>query len=343
VLSAAGLGLLLAVIVLAVSSYLLWQEKEQVKRTLAERDQQFQRAEQQLERAEGNFGKAIYGIASFVEKLDELHDVSDVERLRRALLEHLEKYFLAYLEQHPDDATLCRETSWVLQEIGILYRWQGDLGRAEATFRKALAIIEAGATDPLLDDKYAVKCAQAHSYVAGVLWETGRTREAAGPFRRGLEYRRLAVRLKPDSASYQNELAWQLATCPIVELRDPRSAVQLAQKAIASEPLLDGMSWNTLGVAYYRVGAWREAVAALEKSMDLRRPGKPDDFFFLAMASWQLGEKEKAHQWYDRATASMRESRHVPLRWRRFRAEAAELLDIKEPHSEVVSPPKKVP
>jgi hypothetical protein len=75
-------------------------------------------------------------------------------------------------------------------------------------------------------------------------------------------------------------------------------------------------------------GNWKEAVAALEKSMELRQGGNSYDWFFLAMAHWQLGEKEKARDWYAKAGKWMDQNQPKNEELRRFRVEAAELLKI---------------
>ena len=108
----------------------------------------------------------------------------------------------------------------------------------------------------------------------------------------------------PDSANY---LARFLATCPDAQIRNPSQAVALATKAIALAPL-DGVCWNTLGIAQYRAGDWKGAAQALGKSMVLRSGGNGFDWFFLAMAHWQLGQKDDARKWYDRAIQWMEKS-----------------------------------
>jgi tetratricopeptide (TPR) repeat protein len=84
-------------------------------------------------------------------------------------------------------------------------------------------------------------------------------------------------------------------------------------------------------VAHYRNGEWQAAVEALTKSTQLRQSGDATDFFFLAMARWQLGDKEQAREWYDKAVAWM--DKHDPrdAELLRFRAEAVALLGIPDP------------
>ena len=84
-------------------------------------------------------------------------------------------------------------------------------------------------------------------------------------------------------------------------------------------------------MAQYRAGEWQAAIEALEKSMELRKGGDAVDWFFLAMAHWQLGHKDEARKWYDKAVEWMDKNQPKNEELLRFRAEAAELLGISEP------------
>src|SRR5262249_18173649 len=100
-----------------------------------------------------------------------------------------------------------------------------------------------------------------------------------------------SVEAAPVSAETHNNLAWLLATCPDTTLRNPDRAVAVATKAVELEPV-QGTYWNTLGVARYRAADWPGAVEALNKSIELRHGGDSHDWFFLALAEWQRGNKE---------------------------------------------------
>jgi serine/threonine protein kinase/Flp pilus assembly protein TadD len=164
------------------------------------------------------------------------------------------------------------------------------------------------------------KDAAAHDSLGIVLYAKNQPDEA-------IREHRTAIDLDPTFAQAYNDLSWILATCPTPRLRDPRRAVESAKKAVELAPR-DGGFWNTLGIAQYYAGNWKEAVAALEKSMPFRKGGDSNDWFFLAMAYWQLGEKEKARQWFDRAVQWMDKNMPKDQELGRFRAEAAELLRI---------------
>jgi hypothetical protein len=74
--------------------------------------------------------------------------------------------------------------------------------------------------------------------------------------------------------------------------------------------------------------ALEPSIAALEKSMEFRNGGDSFDSFFLAMAHWQLGEKENARTWFDHAVQQMDKNKPNHEELVLFRAEATELMGI---------------
>src|SRR5206468_92054 len=99
------------------------------------------------------------------------------------------------------------------------------------------------------------------------------------------------------------------------------------KKAVELVPKEAGY-WNRLGVAHYRNKDWKAAIEALIMTMKLRKGGDANDWFFLAMAHWQLDHKDEARQCYDRAVAWMDKNAAKNEELIRFRAEAAELLGV---------------
>ena len=162
--------------------------------------------------------------------------------------------------------------------------------------------------------------AEAHFHLGLSLQEVGRFDEAIVAYDE-------AVRLAPDSVMAHNTLAWLLATCPDPVLCDPTRALELAKRAteLAAE---DAGCWNTLGVATYRTGDWNGSLTALRRSVTLSDGGGAHDFFFMAMAHWQLGNKDEAASWHARGVEWMDANLPDDEELRRFRAEAEELLGI---------------
>jgi tetratricopeptide (TPR) repeat protein len=135
----------------------------------------------------------------------------------------------------------------------------------------------------------------------------------------------------PVTQSSTIQLAWVLATAPDPKLRNPARAVELAKRPADLSPKKADFQ-STLGVARYRTGDWKGAIAELERAIGLRKvddPGRASDGFFLAMAHWQNGERERAGEWFTKARA-WAEEKKVDAETRRFRAEAAELLGVNE-------------
>jgi eukaryotic-like serine/threonine-protein kinase len=198
--------------------------------------------------------------------------------------------------------------------LGNLLARKRLLDEAIASYKKAIAL------EP--------KSGLVHYNLALALLEkTECLDEAIDSFRTAIACNRKAIELNPGDGVSCNNLAWFLVTFPHAPLRDPVEGVKLAQKAVELAPG-NGLFWNTLGAAYYRARSWKEAVAALEKSMQLRNGGDSYDWFFLAMAHWQLGEKESARQWFDEAVQWMDKNMPKGKELGRFRAEAAEVLKI---------------
>src|SRR5439155_17573706 len=113
-----------------------------------------------------------------------------------------------------------------------------------------------------------------------------------------------------DTLRSMNILARFLATVSDAKFLDPPRAVELAAKAAELSPTEPDFR-ATLGMARYRTGDWNGAIADLEKAIGLRNPDHPNrasNGFFLAMAHWQLGEKDKARAWFDKSVQWMDKS-----------------------------------
>jgi WD40 repeat protein len=101
------------------------------------------------------------------------------------------------------------------------------------------------------------------------------------------------VDAKPDDAEACNNLAWAYATAP-EPLRDWKAALPLAERAVQRSPT-NPVYRNTLGVAYYRAGRYREAVETLRPNLDRQEDRfLAFDLYFLAMSYHGLGDAAQA-------------------------------------------------
>jgi WD40 repeat protein len=155
-------------------------------------------------------------------------------------------------------------------------------------------------------------------------------------------YRRL-IAAKPNDAAACNNLAWMYLTAPDA-LRDVKAALPLAEKAVRLAPG-NAIPANTLGLAYYRAGRYREAVDILRSNL-----ARQDEWaltyvlYFLAMSYHQLGETARARDYYELAVRWQRSgSRLAPEQVEEldmFRLEASELLGVAVKSKVESAPPR---
>jgi tetratricopeptide (TPR) repeat protein len=152
-----------------------------------------------------------------------------------------------------------------------------------------------------------------------------------------------ALSHKTITSGPQREIAWFLATCGDVAIRNADQALALAHQTlqqadeagVLATPL-GAKFWSTLGVAQYRSGDWQAAITSFDRAYRLEQLEHHvvPYGFFVAMSHWQLGDKDEARNWYNRTT------RLAPMYiddWQiaGFRVEAAEVLGIEIPKEAV--------
>ncbi len=178
-----------------------------------------------------------------------------------------------------------------------------------------------------------------HGRLGRSLKGQGRIREAEVAWLSALRsWSQLAAEF-PDVPEYRqrwldghNDLAWLLLTAPDRRPRDISRAILLAEKAVERAPEC-GAYRNTLGIAYFRAGDWKAAIAALERSIEFGAGGTSFDYFFLGMAYWWQGDEAQAHHRCARAEEWMERNGPEHEDLLRFRAEAIALLDCHTPSS----------
>ncbi len=140
-----------------------------------------------------------------------------------------------------------------------------------------------------------------------------------------------AVELDPRNARAQNNLAWTLAVGP-PELRDTTTALASAAAAVAEDPS-QRFYRNTLGVAQFQAGHWKEAIVTLDESVKMNGVTDSHDAFFLAMAHWKLGEQDVAREWHSKAMDWM--DKNAP--------DNPELMQFRRDAEQLIQPPATTP
>ncbi len=322
--AAAAAVLVLAVVALGVTTALVWREKERTEAALA-------REESARKRAEANFRNALAGATQILLPLEDeqLKDVPGRDGLRQQLVDRGVQFFEQFIRPDDPDPAVRFESARAYRNLAATYCAHHKVGRAREMLGKAAALLEALASEYPWEPSYRIQLANTYGLAAALSTSVNQPAQAREEYARVAEQYRLAVEHGP-TAGTLNDYAMLLADCPDASVRDPARAIDLARRATALAPE-EGAIWNTLGLACYRAGEWRPAAAALEKSVALRRGGDAYDWFFLAMASWQLGDRAAAGEWYEKSVRWMGQSGPVPQELIRYRAEAEALLGRNEP------------
>ncbi len=227
---------------------------------------------------------------------------------------------------------------WVRR--GYVHFYLGDLQVAETNFTKAVELVGETSAANSANWDYAQQQALEQLLTSTGVWRVAPAqhyqRAVATWQNRAADFAAKGVGLAASSKVY-NDLAWLLVTCLDPTVGDSNQAIELAKKAVELNPR--PAHQNTLGVAYYRAGNWREAIKSLETSIEVSRGGNAVDWIFLAMSYWQLGKQPDAppddqakHQaaarkWYKQATEWMEKNQPQDEELLRFRAEAEKLLN----------------
>jgi tetratricopeptide (TPR) repeat protein len=164
---------------------------------------------------------------------------------------------------------------------------------------------------------------------AGAHWQNDRYQQAIANYKE-------ALAINPDSPEANNLLGWMLLSADDLSLRDPQQALWHAEQAVAKavDKARTPLYLNTLGVAYYRIGKSKEAIETLNQ-VAKRRTNHFDTYLFLAMAHWELGNKEEARTWYDKGVEWFQSQEsslpeYFKKEFRRWRAEAAQLMGLEK-------------
>jgi tetratricopeptide (TPR) repeat protein len=180
-----------------------------------------------------------------------------------------------------------------------------------------------------------------HNNLGLALRATGDYAGAVGEFQKAIAYfqdkadsapgkpqlRENVQTARTNLATTYSNWSWILATAAAPAERDPAKAVELARKALELEP--DAANHlNNLGVAQYRAGHYQAAVEWLDKADATIAGGDRAHRMFLAMAHWQLGNKEQARERYAEGAAWIASHRMNSEEQNRFRAEAEQLMEI---------------
>jgi serine/threonine protein kinase/Flp pilus assembly protein TadD len=217
----------------------------------------------------------------------------------------------------------------------------GELAAARDYRRKAVQLREVKFRGRLAQVHRDVLALYDYFELAEITLRMGDAAEARDCYEKALRVREAWAARDPANAKLRAnlvqdyaKLAWLLTTRPEANVRDPDRAVNLAKRAAGLAPE-EGSVWKTLGVAHYRAGDWKAAVAALDKFLELRKGADAAVQLFLAMAHRKLGDHDEARKAYEQAVEWLEKNKEALQKnqvyaeeLRRFRAEAEEVLEL---------------
>ena len=137
--------------------------------------------------------------------------------------------------------------------LGSALMAEGKFREAGEAFRKVI--------------RYRPNDTMSHYMLSKCLLEQGSQREGFGELE-------TTLRLDPDYAAAQNDLAWMLATAPEDGIRDGKRALKLALRADKAVSSSDPYLLDTLAAAYAETGDYTKALATARKALSLAL--KPD-------------------------------------------------------------------
>jgi hypothetical protein len=139
----------------------------------------------------------------------------------------------------------------------------------------------------------------------------------------------------PENASALNGASWAVVRQPGADTSTYQRALRQAEAACRAAPdVADYLT--TLGAAYCRMGKYREAVAALEKSLPMYCSSGFDawDLYFLAMCHGRLGNGAKARECFQRAKDA-----HQRIAARLWREKSDELQPLRSEAEKLLEKP----
>jgi WD40 repeat protein/Flp pilus assembly protein TadD len=140
---------------------------------------------------------------------------------------------------------------------------------------------------------------------------------------------RASLKASQEQDRPNRNLAWIHVNGPD-GLRDPVKALPLAQRAVALGAK-ESRNHHTLGVVYYRLGRWKDAVASFERGLELRG-GESTAYYdyFLAMCRARMGDLPQARERYRQAVKWADANKALAAVYieelKAFRAEAEQVL-----------------
>ena len=194
---------------------------------------------------------------------------------QRGDLEAATGHYFQVLVAHPDEAETHYELGNLLHAQRKLdeaiTHWQQaarlDPGMAQASFKLGMAFYQLRRFDEAV--AHLERCLQIKPDSGDAQYRMGMTLVMTGEPAAALSHLRQAIKLRPDWAEALKATAWLLATHPDPGIREPETAIRLAERARELPGADDPSMLDALAAAYAAADRFELAVATAERALEL--------------------------------------------------------------------------
>jgi tetratricopeptide (TPR) repeat protein len=214
---AAGAGSVVAVIALAISTFLVWQSQQQteaayqaVAREKDKADVQRQEADAQRQEAVASLKDAQLAVDQLLTRVgrERLYEIPHLEPLRRELLGDALRFYQKFLQRKNADPELRLAAARAYVSASAIQRGQGNLREAEQSAQQGIALAEALlAQQPSVPELQYALAKSWHNLGLQRVSANGRNREAEDAFAKARDILTRLVTSHPDSQAYLIQLA----------------------------------------------------------------------------------------------------------------------------------------
>ncbi len=330
ILTTAAVVAALAVIGLGGMTVRLWQEQGHTNAALQLARTNEQEAQKNQALAEANFRKALGGINRLLWELENprWNSIPGFQDARSELTRQGLEIFQEFVDEKGADPAVRFQAGRAYEILVNVYLVSGQIEQAEQAHRKAVDLFEHLLAEYPERAEYGLVLVRIQTVMGNWDFSYKRHEAAKEAFRGAIKTLHKSLPLDRDGWIHNN-LAFLLCDCLEKDLRNPRQAVALATQALTLGPH-EPSFWTTLGFAHYRAGEWEAGRAALNKSLEWKESGAPQNWLLQAMIAWRLNERRQAREWYDRAAAWL-EDHPMTDELYHVRKEAADMMGIDWP------------
>jgi serine/threonine protein kinase len=257
-----------------------------------------------------------------------------LDEAEQVLRKSIEKYE-RLRQEHPDSISPDDQLSGLFGRLSDTLMTVGRWEDAEQAARRRLAICTTWHERFPTEKYYRNQVTWSFYDLGHVLFGAGKHQEAKDAYQRGITMLAALATDFPRSPLFQNNMAWMLSTCPVEQLRDPSRAVEYARQALQLSPE-NADFWTTQARAQYAAGNFEAAIMSTEKAQQhFGDSFLSDAQLVLAMAHYQLGDRERGREIYQQAVDKLGNkntySYWYTMEFRVLQAEAEQMFALPPP------------